>query len=125
MRTRNRLFLPLLIISILAFVASPIVGQSPNTASIVVVVVDQNGAAIPDASVSLVNAATGALRETVSGSDGITTIPALPLTGTYNLTVSKQGFGSEERQDITLRSGETATLKVTLLVGSEKAEVTV
>jgi hypothetical protein len=79
----------------------------------------------PGASVSLVNAATGALRETVSGDDGITTIPALPLTGTYNLTVSKQGFGSEERQDITLRSGETATLKVTLLVGSEKAEVTV
>ena len=125
LRTRNRLFLPLLVISILAFVALPIVGQSPNTASILVVVVDQNGAAIPDASVSLVNAATGALRETVSGSDGITTIPALPLTGTYNLTVSKQGFGSEERQDITLRSGETATLKVTLLVGSEKAEVTV
>jgi hypothetical protein len=62
------------------------------------VVVDQNGAAIPDASVSLVNAATGALRETVSGSDGITTITAYPLTGTYNLTVSKQGFGSEERR---------------------------
>jgi len=124
-RTRNRLFLPLLVISILAFIASPLSAQSPNTASILVVVVDQNGAAIPDASVSLVNAATGALRETVSGSDGITTITALPLTGTYNLTVSKQGFGSEERQDITLRSGETATLKVTLLVGSEKAEVTV
>jgi hypothetical protein len=124
LRTRNRIFLPL-VISLLAFVASPIVAQSPNTGSILVVVVDQNGAAIPGASVSLVNAATGALRETVSGDDGITTIPALPLTGTYNLTVSKQGFGSEERQDITLRSGETATLKVTLLVGSEKAEVTV
>ena len=124
MRPRNRIFLPL-VISLLAFVASPILGQSPNTGSILVVVVDQNGAAIPGASVSLVNAATGALRETVSGDDGITTIPALPLTGTYNLTVSKQGFGSEERQDITLRSGETATLKVTLLVGSEKAEVTV
>ncbi|MEA2174915.1 MAG: hypothetical protein QOD00_2507, partial [Blastocatellia bacterium] len=34
-------------------------------------------------------------------------------------------FGNEERKDITLRSGETATLKVTLLVGSEKADVTV
>ena len=38
---------------------------------------------------------------------------------------SREGFGNEERKDITLRSGETATLKVTLLVGSEKAEVTV
>jgi hypothetical protein len=39
--------------------------------------------------------------------------------------VSREGFGNEELKDITLRSGETATLKVTVLVGSEKAEVTV
>ena len=39
--------------------------------------------------------------------------------------MSKEGFGNEELKDITLRSGETATLKVKLLVGSEKAEVTV
>ena len=39
--------------------------------------------------------------------------------------MSKQGFGSEERDDVTLRGGETATLRVKLLVGSEKAEVTV
>ena len=39
--------------------------------------------------------------------------------------MSKAGFGSEELKDIALRSGETATLKVKLLVGSEKAEVTV
>ena len=39
--------------------------------------------------------------------------------------MSKEGFGNEERKDIALRSGETATLKVKLLVGSEKAEVTV
>src|SRR5207237_895447 len=37
----------------------------------------------------------------------------------------KEGFGTEEQKDVTLRSGETATLKVKLLVGSEKAEVTV
>jgi hypothetical protein len=39
--------------------------------------------------------------------------------------VSRQGFGNEELTDIALRSGETATLKVKLVVGSEKAEVTV
>ena len=39
--------------------------------------------------------------------------------------MSKQGFGTEERNDVTLRAGETATLKVKLLVGTEKTEVTV
>ena len=91
----------------------------------IVVVVDQNGAVVQDAKVSVVNTATGAVREAVSGSDGSATIPALSLTGTYTVSVSKEGFGNEERKDITLRSGETATLKVKLLVGSEKAEVTV
>jgi hypothetical protein len=90
-----------------------------------VVVVDQTGAVVKDAKVSVVNTATGAVREAFSGSDGSATISALPLTGTYTVTVSRDGFGNEERKDITLRSGETATLKVTLLVGTEKSEVTV
>src|SRR5205085_476663 len=99
--------------------------QSPNTATMIVVVVDQNGAVVRDAKVSLTNNATGDVREAVSGSDGSATVPALSLTGTYTVTVSKEGFGDEELKDITLRSGEAATLKVKLLVGSQKVEVTV
>ncbi|MGB7923063.1 MAG: TonB-dependent receptor [Pyrinomonadaceae bacterium] len=125
MRTKNRLRVPLLLLALFAFIAAPVAAQSPNTATMIVIVVDQAGAVVPDAKVSVVNAATGAVREAVSGSDGSATIPALSLTGSYTVTVSRDGFGDEERKDITLRSGETATLKVTLLVGSEKAEVTV
>ncbi len=112
---------------LLLFVAAPVrlAAQSPNTAAITVVVVDQNGAVVPDAKVSVVNSATAALRDTVTGSDGTATIAGLPLTGTYTVTVSKQGFGNEERTSIALRSGETATLKVTLAPGSQTAEVTV
>ena len=99
--------------------------QSPNTATMMVVVVDQNGAVVNDAKVSVLNAATGDLREAVSGTDGRATFAALSLTGTYKVTVSRQGFGNEERDNLTLRSGETATIKVTLLAGSQTAEVTV
>ena len=52
-----------------------------------------------------------------SGSDGSATIPALSLTGTYTVSRVEAGLRAEERQDITLRAGETATLKVKLLVG--------
>ena len=106
----------------LAFPAS---AQSPNTSTIVVLVGDQSGAVVSGATVSVTNNETGAVREATSGADGSAIIPALPLTGTYTITDSKQGFGTEARNDIALRAGETATLRVKLLVGAEKSEVTV
>ncbi|HEX8709892.1 MAG TPA: carboxypeptidase-like regulatory domain-containing protein, partial [Pyrinomonadaceae bacterium] len=124
MTAKNSLHL-LLLALLLAFMAVPVAAQSPNTATMMVIVTDQTGAVIKDARVSVSNNATGDVREAVSGSEGSATIPGLSLTGTYTVVVSRQGFGDEELKGITLRSGETATLKVKLLVGSEKAEVTV
>src|SRR5262249_11247170 len=99
--------------------------QSPHTATIIVAVVDQTGAAIRGAKVSVVNTATGAEREAESGSDGSAVVPALPLTGAYRVSVSKAGFGSEERKAITLRSGETSTLQVKLVLGAGSTEIIV
>jgi hypothetical protein len=109
----------------LALLAVPLAAQSPNTASLTVVVVDQSGAVVKDAKVTLSNTATSATRGVLSGSDGSVTIPALSLTGTYTLKVSKAGFGDERVGDILLRSGETATVKVKLTVGAASADVTV
>jgi hypothetical protein len=103
----------------------PAAAQSPNTASIIVTVLDQSGAVVKDANVTVLNCATGDSREATTNDDGSATFAALSLTGAYKVTVSRQGFGSEERNDLTLRSGETATLRVTLLAGSQNAEVTV
>jgi hypothetical protein len=116
-----------LLFGMIGFVAlsASALAQSPNTATMIVVVTDQSGASIADANVSVVNTATGAAREGASGSDGSATIAALPLTGSYTVSVSKQGFGNEELTDISLRAGETATLKVRLLVGSSQSEVVV
>ena len=117
-----RSFVLLLLCSTLAL---PAEAQSPNNAGIVVLVTDQSGAVVRDAKISVTNTQTGALREAISTTDGSASIPGLSLTGTYTVRVSKQGFGDEERTDITLRAGGTATLKVKLLVGPEKTEVTV
>src|ERR1051325_9625611 len=99
--------------------------QSPNTAAMIVVVTDQTGAVVTDARVTMLNSATGDSREAVTGTDGRATFAALSLTGTYKITVAREGFGTEERQDLTLRPGETATLKGTLLAGSQAAQFTV
>jgi len=121
-RVRAALFYLLLL---LAFVAAPVAAQSPNNSTVVVLVTDQSGAVVTDAKVTVTNNQTGALRDVTSGGDGSATVTALPLTGTYRVVVSKPGFGDEERNDVTLRAGETATLKVKLLVGTEKTDVTV
>jgi len=109
----------------LSIISVPALAQSPNNASIVVLVADQSGAIVTDARVLVTNEQTGATREGVSGFEGSASFPALSLTGTYSVVVSKRGFGDESRGGLSLRSGETATLKVTLLVGAEKAEVIV
>src|SRR5437763_12266379 len=103
MTPRNRLRLPLLMMALLVFISAPAPAQSPNTAAIIVVVADQSGAVLKGARVSVVNTATGAVRDAVSGSDGSVTIPALPLMGTYTVAVFKEGFGKDEQKGIALR----------------------
>src|SRR6188474_4000225 len=97
------------ILAALAIVATPARAQSPNNSSIVVLVTDQTGAVIKDAKVSVTNNHTASVREAMSGADGSASFPGLSLTGTYSVLVSKQGFGDESRDNITLRSSETAT----------------
>jgi len=122
---RKIAFLFLFLIAFFAFKAAPLLAQSPNTGSLIVVVLDPAGAVVKEAKVSVVNNATGAAREALSGGDGTATIAALPLTGSYTVSVSKEGFDTKEQKDITLLSGETATITVKLLVGSAQAEITV
>lgn len=126
MKSKSFLRLLTFLMAFAAIFTAPLFAQSPNTSSMIVVVTDQNGAVVPGAKVSVVNNDTGAVREAVSGGDGSATIPALSLTGTYTVNVSKDGFSTEEQKNIVLRSGETATLKVPLSVsGAQQSEVTI
>ncbi len=112
-------------VALLLASALPAFAQSPNTAALVVTVVDQTGAVVSGAQVSVVNAATGAVREATSGGDGSVTLPALSINGAYKVTVAKAGFTSEDLQDVSLRAGETATVRVKLVVSGGQSEVTV
>ena len=118
-----RLAAALIVFSALA--GAPIGAQSPNTAGLVVLVVDQSGGVVSDAAVTITNAATGATREAPSGPDGVVTAPALSLTGTYTVHVTKTGFTAEDVNDLALRNGETATVKVTLRASGGQTAVVV
>ena len=70
----------LLFFILFASLAAPVAAQSPNTATMIVVVVDQAGAVVKDARISVVNTATGAVREAVSGKECRVTVPGLSFS---------------------------------------------
>ncbi|HEX6463241.1 MAG TPA: carboxypeptidase-like regulatory domain-containing protein, partial [Vicinamibacterales bacterium] len=114
------------VLSVLGLLGVPAAfAQSRSTAAVVVLVSDQTGAVLKDAAVTVVNTTTGTLREAKTTGDGSATIAALPVTGGYSVVVSKSGFTDQTLQNVALRAGETAKLKVTLPVAGETANVTV
>src|SRR4051812_24112851 len=125
MKIKNLFRLLLLLMAFSGIIAAPVAAQSPNTATMIVTVVDQNGAAVKDAKISVVNTATGAAREAISGEEGSATIAALSLTGEYRVSVAMSGFTAEDVSGLTLRAGETATVKIKLVASGGKSEVTV
>jgi hypothetical protein len=117
-----RQFLSVLAMCVLAM---PAFAQSPNNAAIVVVVVDQTGGVVKDAKVTIVNNATGATREAMSNGEGSVTMAALPLDGTYTISVSKAGFTADDVKGLALRASEVSTVRVKLVASGGKSEVTV
>jgi hypothetical protein len=120
---RPRVFAALAVL--LFGLCSPVFSQTPNTAAMIVVVADQTGGVVNDAAITVVNHATGATRNAMSSKEGSATIDALSLTGTYTVSVSKPGFTADDVSGLALRAGETATVKVKLVVSGGNSEVIV
>jgi hypothetical protein len=87
--------------------------------------VDDTGAMIPAADVTLVNEASKAVRRTASNSDGFFTFAAVP-PGTYTVRVEMGGFTRTEVTGIQIRIGDSRTLgRIKLPVGALAEDVVV
>lgn len=87
------------------------------------VVTDSTGAAIPQASIHVVNKATGVALNTKSNKVGFYQVPGL-FTGTYVVTVTAPGMKTYERS-IDLLVAQKAVLNFSLAVGSAIQKVVV
>jgi hypothetical protein len=85
---------------------------------------DPSGAAIPQAPVSLLDAATGVRRSATTDGHGSYTFPVLPV-GNYILEVNQTGFKSYRRTGIVLDANSALLLDVVLQVGKRSDAVTV
>ena len=97
------LVLTLLTFAFFSFTPTPIIAQSPNTANMIVVVVDQNGAVVKDAKVSVINNATGAERVVALGEydrvDGVSPLcREVSLAQTHAAAIAQVNRWNEEHE---------------------------
>jgi hypothetical protein len=97
-------------------------GQA-ESGRIVGTVTDSTGAAIPSASITILNKATGLKLTANSNASGEVNIPAVPA-GEYTATVTAQGFQTQT-QLLTIVLTTSQTLNFTLKPGSESTTVEV
>jgi hypothetical protein len=108
----------------LGFMSRSAVSQV-TTGTITGFVNDSTGAAVPNATVVATEVQTGFRAQTSASSAGNYVIPNL-LVGTYDLSVTVQGFKSWTRPGIVLFANQSARVDVLLEVGAvtERMEVT-
>jgi hypothetical protein len=92
--------------------------------SIVGNVIDESGAALPGAAVTITHAATGNTRETVTDDTGTYRFPTLQ-PGTYTVTVALPGFSHTQRAGVVVTLNNITRSDMTLQIGQLSETVTV
>ena len=95
--------------------AAPLAAQGISTAGLRGRVLDQQGAGVEGALVTLEHTETGATNTGLTTTDGRYTLRSLRPGGPYTMTVTRIGFGEHTREDIELLLGRFVTLDITLL----------
>jgi hypothetical protein len=99
------------------------VAQSTN-GQITGLISDASGAAVVGAQVNAVNQTTGVAYQNTTNDSGLYVLPQL-LPGPYKVTVTKEGFGTVERSDLTVRTGDRLSMNFTMKPGVVAESVTV
>jgi hypothetical protein len=95
-----------------------------TTTSVRGLVRDPSGAAIPGAALKLVDASTQVERTTQSNVEGVYIFANLP-SGTYNLTVTAQGFQTAAYNGVVVDTGRNTDLNVEMKIGATTETVEV
>lgn len=123
-RRKSVLALLLLLACILLMQVAPAKGQTAATGQIIGTVTDPTKAVIPQAAVTVTNAATGLVRTTKSNADGDYVVPLLP-PGNYSVSVAVSGFKTQTSTNISVEVATTAIVNIRLQLGEASQLVTV
>jgi len=114
-----------ILVGLLVFVMQFTAHAQSTTATLSGTVVDQNGAVVPGATVTVINAATAQQRQTTTGDKGDFVVPLLP-PATYTIRVERQGFALAEVSNVILNVGDQKSIEIPLKAGniSETVKIT-
>ncbi len=107
----------------LVMIMSAVLAFGQITGDIEVNVSDQTGAAVPNATVTVRNLATGTVRTANTGDNGQIRISQLEV-GQYEVTVTRDGF-AKAAATAQVSSGNAATVPITMNVASTNQQIVV
>src|SRR5436309_1742692 len=103
--------------AVLVCLMAVVVGFCQSTfGSITGLAKDPTGAAIPGATVEVINEGTGVSRKVSTSSAGVFSVPNLDI-GVYRLRVSASGFSTYERGNLALAANQILNVDVDLKLG--------
>src|SRR6266496_6478808 len=124
--TRQRPFslIAVIVFLLTAFCLLPTAFSQTATATLSGTVVDQNGAVVPNADITVENIGTALKRETTTNDEGYFTVPLLP-PATYSVTAQRTGFMVTRLETVVLNVGDQKALIIQLKTGDVKETVVV
>jgi len=119
-----RFSIPLILASVSLLLLASASARAQFNASLSGTVQDATQAAIPGASVTLINDATQATRTVTSGGAGTYQFNELPPS-TYTLKITAKGFLQNTLSNVTVAAETPRNLNITMQLGSESQSITV
>ena len=113
-----------LLVVLLAVMASTVVMAQGSSGTISGRVIDTNGQPIPGADVVVTSKYLQGPRGTATNLDGEYLIPYLPPGNDYKISVEAVGYNKVIQSNVTVSLGTATTLQVTLTSGGTEVEVT-
>jgi hypothetical protein len=122
--SKSRVILSLLAVLVLVLGSAFAAHAQVTTADVRGTVIDEQGAAVAGADVTISNSATGYTRSVKSASDGAYSFTELPL-GIYSVHATHEGFKAATQTGIVLHANDSLVINVGLKVGAVSESVTV
>jgi Carboxypeptidase regulatory-like domain/TonB-dependent Receptor Plug Domain len=111
-------------LGVLFFLLAAVSSWAATGGSISGSVLDQSGAAIPGATLKLVNIAQRTVYQAITDQQGRYSFPNLAV-GRYDLTIVANGFTTQQKPNIAVDTDSALRMDVTLYVGAQSETVTV
>jgi hypothetical protein len=113
-----------ILVVVVSLISEPGRAQAPTSGQITGRVFDATHAAVPNATVTVNNTATGAIRTAQTDGQGHYAVADLGV-GTYDVSAEKEGFERQVQSGVVLNVATTVQLNLTLQVGNVRQEVVV